>query len=475
VYYGTVGERSGYYDSITSSIAVGSYYVQMPGSYAGFDEAKAASASVAGGFPAWVSGTYYVRAGAYTTQEAAQSAASAMGGTVASGSSYGINVVATGTSTVMFQFDTTDASLALGVAPGQTDSADTVTWFYGYRYYGSFKYQRIGGGNLTVSNVLPMEQYISGAVPSEVGASWPAEALKAMAVCARTYAMRKLTTSNHSSQGFDICNTTDCQVYYGCNNETEASNAAVNATAGKLAWYNGTLVETYYYSCNGGASEDVGNVWNETAELSYLKGKADPYEADVADQITNYRWTQTYTLAELTTILNEKGYANAGVTKVEVTESTALGAVYAVTVTDAAGKTWTFYKEKARTMFGLRSQRYTVSGGTAVQSGTSEAESSYYTADGAQLDSISGAYAVDGSGNTGAVGASPYVITSSGTEALQSASAATTTTSSDSIIFSGSGWGHAVGMSQWGAYAMAKQGYPYDQILAFYYTGIEIK
>ncbi len=474
VYYGTVDGRAGYFDSITSSVAVGCYHVQMPGTYASFDEAKAASASVTGGFPAWVSGSFSVRAGTYTTAEAAQSAASAMGGTVVSGSAYGITVVITGTSTVLFQFDTTDAALALGISPGQADSSDIVTWFYGYRYRGNFKYQRLSGGNITVVNVLPMEDYICGVVPSEIGASWPTEAIKTMSVCARTYAMRKINSSANAAQGYDVTNTTSDQVYYGQGVETDASNAAVKATYGKYAVYNGTLAETYYYSSNGGASEDVSNVWNDTTALPYLMGKADPYEALVADKISNYNWTQTFTKAELSTLLTEKGYTNAGVVSVTVTQNTAMGAVYAVTVTDAAGKDYTFYKEKARTMFGLRSQKYTVSGGDAAAAATG----SYYTDGGTVLGSVSGAYAIDGSGNIGAVGGTPYAVTSDGVETLAptgSTSSSGTGSTSGSITFTGKGWGHAVGLSQWGTYAMATQGYTYDQILKFYYTGIEIE
>ena len=69
-----------------------------------------------------------------------------------------------------------------------------------------------------------------------------------------------------------------------------------------------------------------------------------------------------------------------------------------------------------------------------------------------------------------AISGTPYVITGSGTEVLTSSGS-----TGGSFTFTGTGYGHTVGMSQWGAYAMAQSGYRYDQILTFYYTGVEVR
>jgi stage II sporulation protein D len=84
------------------------------------------------------------------------------------------------------------------------------------------------------------------------------------------------------------------------------------------------------------------------------------------------------------------------------------------------------------------------------------------------ITNVIGAYAIDGSGNIAQVAGTegPYVITGAGTEALAS--------TGDTFTITGSGWGHNVGMSQWGAYSMANQGYTYKEILKFYFTGIDI-
>ena len=88
------------------------------------------------------------------------------------------------------------------------------------------------------------------------------------------------------------------------------------------------------------------------------------------------------------------------------------------------------------------------------------------------LSSTAGAYAIGGDGGITQVGEGAYAITSAGVQALRPAASGG---SGGSYTFVGSGWGHNVGMSQWGAYAMAQAGKTYDEILKFYYTGVEVK
>lgn len=124
--------------------------------------------------------------------------------------------------------------------------------------------------------MLGVEDYVKGVIPYEMSPAWPSAALEAQAVCARTYAY--MTTKHLSSYGFDLCNTTDCQVYYGIgsytNCATAVSDAAVDATAGLRVYYNGSLAETVYHSSDGGATESAENVWG--GAVDYLIGKEDP-------------------------------------------------------------------------------------------------------------------------------------------------------------------------------------------------------
>ena len=468
VYYGTNVDwsGSGYYDSQTSDVAVGCYHLQLPQTFTDFTQAAAAAAQYSGGFPAWIDGVYYVRVGAYLDSASAQAAQTALGLTDASvvgTSGAGLSVVRTGTNSVVFQFDSTEG-LYLAVKPGLDDSVKTQTYFRGCSYFGSFQYRR-SGGDITVVNILPMDDYLQGVIVQEMSPSWPLEALKAQAVCARSYAWGKLQTGKHQSQGFDLCNTTDCQAYVGVATMSDNSRRAVEETSGVYLWYNGSIADQAVYSShNGGASESAANVWG--TEYPYLTGKEDPYEATVADRISNYNWTVTYTAQELTDLLNSKGYVNSGIVDFRVTKTSPTGYATEITFTDSSGKSWSKTMESCRTFLGLRSQNYTVSGGSG---------GSGYTVNGSgSLGSLSGAYAVDGSGTTGALTEGQvYVIGGDGT--VSQASPSSAAGSSDVFTITGSGWGHGVGMSQWGAYAMAQQGYTYEDILKFYYTGIEVR
>ena len=468
VYYGTVGNWSGYYDTITSNIAVGCYHLKLPDNYSTYEQAAAAASQWSGGFVAWVDGSYQVRVGAYMDSASAQAAQTALGltnATITGTSSSGVSVVKTGTSQILFQFDST-SGLCLGIKPGLNDSVKTETIFRGNTYYGGFQYQRVGGGNLTVSNVISLEDYVQGVIGEEMSASWPLEALKAQAVCARTYAYRNYTAQKHNSQGFDLCNATHCQAYSGMDSVTAESSRAVTETRGEYLWYNGSLIDAVYSSHDGGATESAVNVWG--SDVPYLIGKEDSYEASVSSKVPNYNWTVTYTAQELTDLLNSKGYVNSGIVDFRVTKTSPTGNAIEITFTDSSGKSWSKIRDDCRTFLGLRSINYTVSSSGGTSSG--------YPVNGSGvLSSLTGAYAVDGSGSTASLtDGNVYAIGGDGTVSQVKPS---TTTGSGSAVFTitGSGWGHNVGMSQWGAYAMAQQGYTYKDILSFYYTGIEVR
>ena len=457
-----VKTRNVYYDGknyVDSAVgaAVGCYHLQLPAAYASFEEALAAAGQV-GGYPAWIGGTYCVRVGAYLTAEAAGAALGSSGlagATVAGTSAGGMSVVKTGSSAILFQYDTGAATGMLGVKPGLDDSVKSATWFAGYKYYGAFRYQRIGGGDLTVVNILGREDYINCVISQEMSDSWPLEALKAQAVIARSYAA---TCSNrHQSQGFDLCSTTHCQAYPGMNRIGANTTRAAAETAGQYVWYGGEIAETYYFSSDGGATEDAKNVWTE--DIPYLKGVVDPWEANVAGSISGYNWSVTYTKSELEQKLRAGG-RNIGDLAGVLVNPTAMGNAKSITFTDTAGKSWTIAGDSARVFLGVKSVRFRLENGAG----------GYYVNGGSTLPAVSGAYAIDGSGNVSQIGNGAYVITGSGTEQLQTPAG----TGGSSYTFTGSGWGHNVGMSQWGANAMAKAGKTYRDILTFYYTGVEV-
>ncbi len=121
------------------------------------------------------------------------------------------------------------------------------------------------------------DDYIVGVVAAEMPADFESEALKAQAVCARTYVASHMNGS--PAYGFDVTGTTTSQVYYGTLDASANSDRAVDETAGKFVRYEGKLCETFYFAADGGATEDSENVW--VTAVPYLRGVVDPYEKDI--------------------------------------------------------------------------------------------------------------------------------------------------------------------------------------------------
>ena len=112
-------------------------------------------------------------------------------------------------------------------------------------------------GALNVINALPVDQYVKGVIPNESPSSWPAAALEAQAVAARSFAL----SVNVGGNGFGLYNDTRSQVYEGLDSETASTNAAADATRGQVLMYGGNVAETYFSACSGGHTESVQNVF----------------------------------------------------------------------------------------------------------------------------------------------------------------------------------------------------------------------
>ena len=484
-----------YSNSDNGGDVIGCYHVLVESGYRSYEQAAADAQEYRDGFVAWIDGDYQVRAGSYTSRQEAEDAAQSLGGTVAGTSSYAVNVTRTGTAEILFQFDGGDA-LALGVMPDVT-GADTVrTWFKGYRYCGGFRYERIGGGDLTVVNIVDLETYIKGVVPYEMSNSWPLEALKVQAVCARSYAYINIHSGKHTSYHFDVCNTTDCQAYYGAGTNSssyqanERTDQAVDETAGEYAWYDGQVIEAFYSSSHGGASESVYNVWGSSLEqYPYLCGVEDPYEADMASKNSYSSWTVSYTSSELAQRLQARGYnASSGIASLTLTYSD-LGNVIQVRVTYGNGESNDLKPTSIRSVFGVSSIRFTVNGQSVSSGAGTSSSGGGLTANGsASLDSQGTYTVISGSGSLSQAGLDGlYAISGSGSinpaeDTVSSGGSGTdtpagtqVTVSGSSYIFQGSGNGHQLGLSQYGARAMAERGFTYDEIIEFYYPGTYVR
>ena len=448
---------------------LGAWHVELDG-YRSFEDAREGARDM-GGYPAWIDGEYVVRVGCYGSEEDAVYAAEELGdGYAVRSSDTGVLVTITRTSDVLFEFDA-DGDLNLGIEPS---GKRTATWFKGYKYPGSFEYLRAKGGNLTVINYVDLEEYVKGVIPYEMDDDWPLAALEAQAVCARTYACR---TSSHS--GFDVCSSTCCQVYYGVGSggagPSELTDRAVENTAGEMLYYRGDLVQNaVYHASNGGATEDVANVWGSTR--GYLQGKEDPFEAEI--NIPNYEWSVTYTAEELTWILEQKGYNIGKVKNVYVSEYTPMGNVREVTF-EGSRDDLVVKGETCRTIFysstygkSARSMRFGINGGGSASGAVYVNDSEH------KLTSLEGASVISGKGSMKSLSGNSFtVLTADGMSTVETGGTVKQPSKNTKGAFTlvGTGNGHNLGMSQYGARAMAELGYSYDEILTFYYTDVTIE
>jgi stage II sporulation protein D len=128
------------------------------------------------------------------------------------------------------------------------------------------------GKLVQVIDTLGLESYLKGVVPAEMPSSWPAEALKAQAVAARSYALANVATG----RPFDLYRDTRSQVFGGVKFENAATSAAVDATKGRVVLYNGKVANTWFFSTSGGRTASAAEATG--IAVPYLVAVADPYD-----------------------------------------------------------------------------------------------------------------------------------------------------------------------------------------------------
>ena len=139
----------------------------------------------------------------------------------------------------------------------------------------------IQDGKLYPVCTMPVEEYLLGVVPYEMSEYFPVEALKAQAVCARTYALNKLG----ANRDYDVVDTTNDQVFKGVNHAYTNAKRAVEETAGVVGTYKGKLAICYYSASNGGQTELVQNVWSGRGDWDYYKVVDDPYDVENPESV----------------------------------------------------------------------------------------------------------------------------------------------------------------------------------------------
>jgi stage II sporulation protein D len=211
-------------------------------------------------------------------------------------------------------------------------------------YRGTVALIKRGTGGRTVNNVL-LENYVKGVVPAEMPTSWAANAVRAQAVAARSYAVRLQKFAGNS--GYDICDTTACQVYGGMARETNSGSAAVKATTGTIVTYRGVVALTQFAPSNGGHSA--------RGDYPYLAAQRDPYDGVIKSQT----WTRTLSASNIS-----RAWPSVGTLKqLQITSRDGAGAwggrVKTIKIIGTS-RTATVSGTTFQHMFGMRSSLYVV-------------------------------------------------------------------------------------------------------------------
>ena len=487
--------------SVSSNAKVsGKYSLEFTQSFSNFTEAynfinnvsKSVSASV---YPAYINNKITVRVGAFSSADSAKAYIAKVPGysagslNVASDPATAAVVINPDTDGILFAFSNGENNLAVAAA----SSANPANSAYGQKitelsskttgimtspanniYSGAFVYIA-GSSGVEIVGMMSLEDYIKGVVPNEVYPWWGKEALKAFAVTARTLVINSASVKRHATSPFMMCTTTHCQYYTGLGKATEGTNIAVEETKDLIITYQNKPIEAYYCSSSGGATENHNDAWGGTLTLPYLSAVSIPQEKYWESDRPNAMWTNSASPKELYEYLTRSSsYSSrfSSVLKNDIASITvnsrSPGSNYikSLTVTDKNGNAVTLTNsDNIRVAFGKYASsanmdiyrafrfRYAV-----IDNGTQELEAGKTTI-------VTGNGVRKLSSGNGKL----TILTSSGTTTINAHA------SGSNFIFDGRGWGHGVGMSQWGAQDMSEAGYGFEEIIKTFYTGVTVE
>ena len=327
------------------------------------------------------------------------------------------------------------------------------------KYRGSVLLKVDKNKKITVINDVNIEEYLYSVLPKEMSTGFPFEALKAQAVCARTYTACNM--GKFKEHGFDLTDNTLSQVYGGVSVEADDCTKAVNETKGMIVTYNGKPAETFYYASSSGNTLDVKDVWGSTT-YPYLISVPDTYQSVIYPN--GYTWEVSYTADEVTKLMKDKGYTLGKILDITIDKTTPQGAVTSLTFTgEHSSKTFTL--GNTRTVLNLKSQVFKI---TKEYAETNN-QTTFMTNKGLISTSNEG-YVLSAKAIKKAI--EMYTLSASGISKLPTAAPQK---SVSKITVKGSGYGHGIGMSQNGAKGMAKSGFKYNDIITHYFPGCVVE
>ncbi|NIM20503.1 MAG: SpoIID/LytB domain-containing protein [Candidatus Latescibacteria bacterium] len=287
-------------------------------------------------------------------------------------------------------------------------------------------------GRISLVNILPIETYLEGVLPHEMGDPGPHgyAALQAQAIAARTYALAKMRKRRY--ERFDVVATVMDQLYRGTEGAYRLATGAARDTRGRVLEYQDELVRAYYSACCGGHTSDIRRVWPEREPAAYLTGIRDIdgiSKKTCCREYRRFRWRHSFSGRELGQIIRETLPRELGINEDNI------GAFRDVRILErsASGRVTSIEIETSKGLFRV------------------------------QGDRIRWVLMIDPENN--------QILPSTMFDISKSMEGNT----ASFVSITGGGNGHGVGMCQSGAIGMAKQGYTYQMILSHYYTGCRVK
>lgn len=347
-------------------------------------------------------------------------------------------------------------------------------------------------GHLTLVNELPMDEYLYGVVGSEMAPDWPLEALKTQAVLSRTRAVWQ-------GNKYGIANVSDTvieQAYYGVAKESEVVREAVDETEGEIIYYQGKPVESLFYSNAGGMTADGTEVWGNPVPYLRAVESDDTYpmeKANVWYRVMLSDGTSGYVRSDLVTQSGQKNANGARIAVVSAANtnlrsgpSTTLhrvlstlpgGAEVTILAEEAEENaySWTrgpYTPAELAAMINAGQDKYKaprISGNVTSLKVTARGPSGRVIAMEANGTRIA-APSPDAIRSIFQQGSTPLRSTKFEVEMIQGGGQPTPL-----FLFRGTGYGHGLGVSQYGARAMAENGYDYQEILQHYYQDVTIE
>jgi stage II sporulation protein D len=333
---------------------------------------------------------------------------------------------------------------------------DGVLTVNGRGFRGTLELTTDDDGVPIVVNTVETGVYLASVVGSEEPSTWEPEALAAQAIAARTYLVSRLGGHAH----YDIEGDVRDQQYDGVGKEVRSTLRAVDRTAGLIATYRGAPISALYSANAGGVTEDSENVFaNALPYLRSVPSPGDEFAKNSSFGKSSWEWDREFTAPLLAEFMRVRGLDVGTPTKIEVIRKSATGRPILTRVTGTLGSK-EIRMETARFYFGLKSNMFDPVFRPPQQEWVNPRDTDRLR----DMDILGATklranydFTFDETGRRKGIVVTEYLYQLPAR-----------------FDFVGRGFGHSVGMSQWGAQGMALGGANYEQILKHYYTGIEL-